>query len=179
MKAILAKLSLVTLTAAAILLMGAGCKEFQSEINTADVTKITDTTTGISIGIGTVNQTPELKIGRHQLEYYKIPTGLASTNSKSASDVQFVPSVAGSYESGAKSALFGNASVTTTVGVGDPGVASVVGGSHQMINSGYATAGTANSNLYSSPIVFTGTGVAAPSTTSSTNGIVVPKLPGN
>lgn len=152
-----------------------GCGVFTAAVNTTDVTKVTVTTTGLRIGKAETSMTPELTIARHQVEYYKIPTGLASTNSKSASDVQLVPSVTGSYEAGAKSALFGNATVTTTIGVGDPGVATIIGGQHVPINTGAATASAANSKLYSSPITFGGTAPAAPNKADTSQ---VPAAPG-
>ncbi len=131
-----------------------GCAEFLATVNTTDVTKVTVTTTGIRIGKQETSETPELTLGRHQIEYYKVPTGLASTNSKAATDVQYVPSVAGSYEAFGKSALFGNAAVTTTLGVGDAGVATIIAGAHVPVNAGAGTAEASNAKLYSNPLVF-------------------------
>jgi hypothetical protein len=157
---------------AAILM--AGCASFETAVNTKDVTKITVTTTGLRIGMGTYPQTPELTVARHQVEYYKIPTGLNSTNSQNAADVAYVPSLSGSYEAGAKSALFGDATVTTTIGVGDAGVGTIIGGQHVPINAGAGAADASNSKLYSSPLTF-GPSPAPVASSQSTNGIPVPK----
>jgi hypothetical protein len=139
-----------------------GCASFTTAVNTKDVTKITVTTTGLRIGMGTYPQTPELTIARHQVEYYKVPTGLNSTNSQKASDVAYVPSLSGSYEAGAKSALFGDATVTTTIGVGDPGVGTIIGGQHVPINAGTGTAEASNAKLYGNPLTFGPTGSPTP-----------------
>lgn len=117
--------------AACVIGLCVGCS---TAINTKDVTKIVVTTTGVRIGQSQVDKTPELDIGRNQVEYIKVPTGLNATNAN-ANDVTKAPVVVAGYEANAHSALFGNAAVTSTFAT-DQGGATVLGGQHQPINSG-------------------------------------------
>lgn len=109
----------------------AGCS---TAINTKDVTKIVVTTTGVRIGQSQVDKTPELTVGRNQVEYLKVPTGLNATNANST-DVTKTPVVVAGYEVNAHSAIFGNAAMTSTFAT-DQGGATVLGGQHQPINAG-------------------------------------------
>ncbi|HEV2692240.1 MAG TPA: hypothetical protein VG347_05035 [Verrucomicrobiae bacterium] len=110
-------------------------------INTKDVTKVTVTETGVKIGQNVANQTYELVIGRSQVEYMKIPTGLNGTNATDAS-AAIVPQTVSSYEANGHSAVFGNAAVSTTMSTGGSNsVNTVVGGQHPLIND---TTGAAN-----------------------------------
>jgi len=109
----------------------AGCS---TAINTKDVTRIVVTTTGIRIGQSQVDKTPELEIGRQQVEYLKVPTGLNATNAN-ATDVTKAPVVVSGYEVNAHSAVFGNVAMTSTFAT-DQGGATLLGGQHQPINAG-------------------------------------------
>jgi deoxyribose-phosphate aldolase len=110
-------------------------------INTKDVTKITVTETGLKIGQNVANQTYEIIMGRSQVEYMKIPTGLNGTNA-TAGDAAIIPQTVSSYEANGHSAVFGNAAVTTTMSTGGTNaVNTTVGGEHPMINT---TTGAAN-----------------------------------
>lgn len=110
-------------------------------INTKDVTKITVTETGVKIGQNVANQTYELVIGRSQVEYMKIPTGLNGTNATDAS-AAIVPDTVSSYEVNGHSAVFGNAAMTTTMSTGGTNAVNTpLGGDHPPIN---VTTGTGN-----------------------------------
>jgi hypothetical protein len=108
-------------------------------INTKDVTKITVTQTGIKIGQNPATQVYELMVGRSQVEYVKVPTGLNGTNAQ-PSDASVIPQFASSYEMNGHSAVFGNAAMTTTIATGGTNaVNTIIGGEHQPINSATGT----------------------------------------
>jgi len=112
-------------------------------INTKDVTKITVTQTGLKIGQNAATQTYELVLGRSQVEYFKVPTGLNGTNA-TPEDASVVPMTVSSYEANGHSAVFGNAALTTTVATGGTGaVNTTIGGEHVPINTATGT----NNNL--------------------------------
>src|SRR5258705_5443469 len=98
------KLMLAASVALAVTLV-TGCA---TAINTKDVTKITVTQTGIKIGQNPATQVYELMVGRSQVEYVKVPTGLNGTNAQ-PSDASVIPQFASSYEMNGHSAGFGNA----------------------------------------------------------------------
>lgn len=108
-------------------------------INTKDVTKITVTQTGIKLGQNPASQVYELMIGRSQIEYVKVPTGLNGTNAVPG-DAAVIPQFVSSYEANGHSGVFGNAAVTTTVATGGTNaVNTTVGGEHATINSATGT----------------------------------------
>jgi hypothetical protein len=136
------KLRKFTLGVAAIamLALAVGCA---GTTNTKDVTKITVTETGLKLGQNVANQTYELILGRSQVEYMKIPTGLNTDGSNNvAADAAIIAPVVSSYEANGHSAVFGNAAVTTTMSTGGTNAVNTsVGGEHPMINT---TTGAAN-----------------------------------
>jgi len=139
MKKLLTSISLAACVLATAVI-ATGCA---TSVNTKDVTKITVTETGLKLGQNVANQTYELVLGRSQVEYMKIPTGLNATNAV-ASDAAIVPQTVSSYEANGHSAVFGNAAVTTTMGTGGSNaVNTTLGGDHPPINSGTGT----NNNL--------------------------------
>lgn len=103
-------------------LLTIGCK---TAINTQDVTRVVVTTTGVRVGQSAVDKTPELNIGRHQVEYFKSPSTASNVVSR--------------YEANTHSPIFGNASMTSTLAVGDDGVKTAIGGAAPPINSGTGT----------------------------------------
>jgi hypothetical protein len=124
----------------AALLFTSGCA---TAINTKDVTKVTVTETGLKIGQNVATQTYELVLGRSQVEYIKLPTGLNATNATDAS-AAIVPQTVSSYEANGHSAVFGNAAVTTTMSSGGTNsVNTTLGGEHVPINVATGT----NNNL--------------------------------
>lgn len=118
----------------------AGCT---TAINTKDVTKITVTETGLKIGQNVATQTYELVMGRSQVEYMKVPTGLNGTTNDDAQSAAIVPATVSSYEVNSHSAVFGNVAMTTTFGTGTNGVITTIGGQHPPINESTGT----NNNL--------------------------------
>jgi len=112
-------------------------------INTKDVTKITVTETGLKIGQNVATQTYEIIMGRSQVEYMKVPTGLNSDSTNTVpTDAAIIPTVVSSYEVNGHSAVFGNAAMTTTFGTGGTNaVNTTVAGEHTPINT---TTGAAN-----------------------------------
>jgi len=142
------------------LLLALGCA---TAINTKDVTKVTVTTTGIKIGQSAVDKTPQLVLGRDQVEYIKVPTGanLCATNTASGqTTVSDTPNVTSSYEVNAHSAVFGNAAMTSTFAVGGSNAVNTqVGGAHLPINDG---TGTGNKNPTTSYFTGAAGAVAAP-----------------
>lgn len=125
------KMKLLTIVAIASATLLTGCA---TAINTKDVTKITVTQTGIKIGQNPASQVYELMIGRSQIEYVKVPTGLNGTNAVPG-DAAIIPQFVSSYEANGHSAVFGNAAVTTTVATGGTNaVNTTVGGEHVPIN---------------------------------------------
>lgn len=129
--------TIITLVAGVLTLalLSTGCT---TAVNTKDVTDITITETGLSIDQNPVTQLYKLTFGRSQVRYQKIPTGLNATNA-TADDVSKVPSVVTAYEANTHSAVFGNASVSTTTATGDQGVQTTLGGAHPLINAGVGT----------------------------------------
>lgn len=123
---------LLVCSAALIAVGSSGCS---TAINTKDVTKVVVTTTGVRIGQSQVDKTPELTVGRNQVEYLKVPTGLNATNANS-SDVTKTPAVVAGYEVNAHSAVFGNAAMTSTFATDQAGVVTALGGAHPPINAG-------------------------------------------
>ena len=124
------KLMLAATAALAITLV-TGCA---TAINTKDVTKITVTQTGLKIGQNPATQVYEIMLGRSQVEYFKVPTGLNGTNAVPG-DAAIIPQFVSSYEANGHSAVFGNAAVTTTVATGGTNaVNTTVGGEHAPIN---------------------------------------------
>ncbi|HEV2691408.1 MAG TPA: hypothetical protein VG347_00780 [Verrucomicrobiae bacterium] len=132
----------ILLTIAALAVVAVGCTTgCATAVNTKDVTKITVTETGLKLGQNVVNQTYEAFIGRSQVEYMKIPTGLNGTNATDAS-AAIVPETVSSYEANGHSTVFGNAAVSTTMSTGGTNsVNTQVGGEHPLINT---TTGAAN-----------------------------------
>ena len=127
---------LIAATAALAITLVTGCA---TAINTKDVTKITVTQTGIKIGQNPATQVYELMVGRSQVEYVKVPTGLNGTNAQ-PSDASVIPQFASSYEMNGHSAVFGNAAMTTTIATGGTNaVNTIIGGQHEPINSATGT----------------------------------------
>lgn len=116
-----------------------------ASVNTKDVTRITVTTTGLRIGVGTVDRTPEFIAGRSQVDYIKVPTGLNGTNA-SASDAATVPQAVFGYELNTSSPLFGRGAMTATTSTGTNGVQTLLGGQHAPINGGTGTNAVAIGN---------------------------------
>jgi len=113
-------------------------------INTKDVTKVTVTETGLKIGQNVATQTYELVMGRSQVEYLKVPTGLNGTTNDSPAAAAMVPQTVSSYEVNGHSAVFGNVAMTTTFGTGGSNaVNTTVAGEHTPINTATGT----NNNL--------------------------------
>jgi hypothetical protein len=135
------KNTMKVLALAAIVAVGSFVAGCATAINTKDVTKITVTETGLKIGQNVANQTYELIIGRNQVEYMKIPTGLNGTNATDAS-AAIIPETVSSYEANGHSAVFGNAAMSTTMSTGGTNAVNTeVGGEHPLINT---TTGAAN-----------------------------------
>lgn len=133
MKNYKSQITQLLLCSALLLGLASGCAVMREEINTKDVTGLTVTTTGLRIGQSSIDKTPELSIGRHQVQYTKVPTGLNATNATS-SDVTKTPAVVTSYEANGHSVVFGNASVTSTFATDQAGVTTTIGGQHTPIN---------------------------------------------
>jgi hypothetical protein len=123
---------LITIVCASALIATVGCA---TAINTKDVTKIVVTTTGVRIGQSQVDKTPELTVGRNQVEYLKVPTGLNATNANASDVTKTAPVVAG-YEVNTHSVIFGNAAATSTFATDAAGVSTTLGGQHAPINAG-------------------------------------------
>lgn len=121
----------ILVTCAAALAL-AGCA---TAINTKDVTKIVVTTTGVKVGQSAVDKTPELTVGRSQVEYLKVPTGLNASNATAGDVTKAAPVVSG-YEVNTHSAIFGNAAATSTFATDAAGVGTTLGGNHEPINAG-------------------------------------------
>ncbi|HXI73469.1 MAG TPA: hypothetical protein VNN22_24260 [Verrucomicrobiae bacterium] len=127
---------LIAATAALAITLVTGCA---TAVNTKDVTKVTVTQTGIKIGQNPATQVYELMVGRSQVEYVKVPTGLNGTNAQ-PSDASVIPQFTSSYEMYGHSAVFGNAAMTTTVATGGTNaVNTIIGGQHEPINSATGT----------------------------------------
>lgn len=114
----------------AFCILGIGCA---STTNTKDVTKIVVTQTGVIIGQSSVDKTPQLTLGRNQVEYIKVPTGLNATNA-GAQDVSILPAVVSAYEANGNSLVFGRAAITSTLATHTNGVSTLLGGQHEPIN---------------------------------------------
>ena len=116
----------------------AGCA---TAVNTKDVTKITQTMTGLKICQSPVDKTPQLIFGREQIEYIKVPTGLNGTvtSNQTATSVSDTPTIVSSYELNGSSPVFGRARMTTTFAVGVAGADTLLGGNHEPINIGTGT----------------------------------------
>lgn len=132
----------ILLALVSIVALLTGCA---TSVNTKDVTRITVTTTGIRIGLGTVDRTPELIAGRSQVDYIKVPTGLNGTNA-SPEAAAFVPQAVFGYELNTSSPIFGRGAMTATTSTGTNGVQTLLGGQHSPINGGTGTnaVGTGN-----------------------------------
>jgi len=117
----------ILLALVSILALVTGCS---TAVNTKDVTRITVTTTGLRIGVGTVDRTPELIAGRSQVDYIKVPI---------PSDSNSVPQAVFGYELNTSSPIFGRGAMTATTSTGTNGVQTILGGQHPPINGGTGT----------------------------------------